>query len=80
MENLDYDAIFSAAGTAAMAGWLMLIFLPRRFALLFAISQFIIPFGLSLLYAGLILPNLFTVEGGGSGSADPALYAIFPPI
>ncbi len=68
MENLDYDAIFSAAGTAAMAGWFILIFLPRRFAVLFAIPQFIVPFGLSLLYAGLILPNLLTVEGGGFGS------------
>ena len=77
MGDLNYDEIFSAAGSAAMVGWLILIFLPRRFNLLFAIPQYIIPFGLALLYAGLILPNFFSVEGGGFGSMDEvrALFA-----
>ncbi len=68
MANIDYNAIFSVASTAAMVGWLILMFLPRRFSLIFAIPQFIIPFGLALIYAGLILPTLFTIEGGGFGS------------
>ncbi len=51
-----------------MIGWLILIVLPRRFDVLFAIPQYIIPFGLSLLYAGLILPTIYTIEGGGFGS------------
>jgi len=68
MNEIDFDALFSAAGSAAMIGWLILIFLPRRFFWLFAIPQFLIPFALGLVYAGLILPTIFTVEGGGFGS------------
>ena len=64
----DFETLFSMAGSAAMLGWLILIFLPRRFSLLFAIPHYVIPFGLSLLYATMILPTLFTVEGGGFGS------------
>ena len=51
-----------------MLGWFILIFLPRRFDLLFAIPQFLIPFGLGLTYAAFILPSLFTIDGGGFGS------------
>lgn len=72
MENIaltvDHDTVFSLSGRAAMIGWLVLIFLPRRYPLLFAIPQVLIPFGLGLVYAGLILPVLFTIEGGGFGS------------
>ncbi|MEO1250814.1 MAG: ABA4-like family protein [Pseudomonadota bacterium] len=68
MGEINYEALFSYAGMAAMIGWVILIFLPRRFDLLFAVPQYIIPFGLGLLYAGLILPNIFTVDGGGFGS------------
>ncbi|MEM8771599.1 MAG: ABA4-like family protein [Pseudomonadota bacterium] len=68
--GLGYETIFSFAGNAAMLGWALLIFLPRRFPLLFAIPQFVIPFGLGLAYAALILPTLFTIEGGGFGSLE----------
>lgn len=58
-----------------MIGSLILIFLPRRLPynlgpLLVAIPRFVIPFGLSLLYAGLAMTHFFTVEGGGYGSLD----------
>ncbi len=66
--GVSYETAFSMAGNAALIGWVILIFLPRRYDLLFAVPQFIIPFGLSLLYAGLILPTIFTVDGGGFGS------------
>ncbi len=71
MESLggvSFEDAFSFAGSAAMLGWFILLFLPRRFDLLFAIPQFVIPFGLALLYAALILPSVYTVEGGGFGS------------
>ena len=65
---VELETIFSFSGSVAMIGWLILIFLPRRFALLFAIPQIIIPLGLGLAYAALILPVIYTVEGGGYGS------------
>lgn len=64
------DQLFSYAGQAAMLGWLILIFLPRRCVLLTAVPRFVIPFGLSLLYAGLAMTHFFTVEGGGYNSLE----------
>lgn len=64
------DQLFGFAGQAAMIGWVILIFLPRRWTLLTAIPRFIIPLGLSLLYAGLAMTNFFGVEGGGYSSLD----------
>jgi len=51
-----------------MLGWLILIFLPRRWPQLLWFPRFIIPFGLSLLYSGLAMAHIATVEGGGFGS------------
>ncbi|MEP3422971.1 MAG: ABA4-like family protein [Erythrobacter sp.] len=67
---LTPDQWFGYAGQAAMLGWLILIFLPRRWSLLTAIPRFVIPLGLSLLYAGLAMTHFFSVEGGGYGSLD----------
>ena len=53
-----------------MLGWLILIILPRRWGLLVAIPRYVIPFGLSLLYAGLAMTRFFQIEGGGYGSLD----------
>ncbi|MDJ0643447.1 MAG: ABA4-like family protein [Erythrobacter sp.] len=62
------EQIFGWAGQAAMLGWLILIFLPRRWLLLTAVPRYVIPFGLSLLYSGLAMSHILTVEGGGFGS------------
>ncbi len=51
-----------------MLGWIILIFLPRRWPQLLWLPRFIIPFGLSLLYSGLAMSHILTVEGGGFGS------------
>lgn len=64
------DQLFAWAGQAAMLGWLILILLPRRWPWLLCAPRFIIPFGLSLLYAGLAMAHFFTVDGGGYGSLD----------
>ena len=53
-----------------MVGWLILLFLPRRWVWLNAVPRYIIPFGLSLLYAGLAMTRFFQIEGGGYGSLD----------
>lgn len=53
-----------------MLGWVILMFLPRRWKYLNWVPQFIIPFGLSILYAALFLPVFWTIEGGGFGSLD----------
>ena len=53
-----------------MLGWLILIFLPRRWGWLVAIPRYVIPFGLSLLYARLAMTRFFQIEGGGYGSLD----------
>ncbi len=60
---------FSIANLIAMTGWMILIFLPRRYDLLFAVPQYIIPLALGLLYAGLMFSNIYTI-GGGYGSID----------
>ena len=64
------DQWFGYAGQAAMLGWVILIFGPRRWPILTMIPRYIIPLALSLLYSGLAMAHLFTVEGGGFGSLD----------
>lgn len=64
------DQWFAIAGQAAMTGWMVLIFLPRRWPLLLALPRFVIPFAISLIYAGFAMSHIFTVEGGGFGSLD----------
>lgn len=66
LQTISLEQLFGYAGQAALIGWIILIFLPRRFDLLFAIPQYIIPFGLSLLYVGLILPQINTGDGNFS--------------
>lgn len=62
------EAMFGWASQAAMLGWLILILLPRRWPALLFVPRFLIPFGLSMLYAGLIFAHIYTVDGGGFGS------------
>lgn len=72
---LTPDELFAMAGQAATAGWFMLVFLPRRIKPLFWIPQYIIPFGLGLLYSGLMLAHFFTSDGGfGSLGEVRALF------
>ena len=61
------EVLFSHVGTAAMAGWALLILGPRRFAWVNAIPMWIIPAGLSAVY-GLIVLSRFSGMGGGFDS------------
>lgn len=63
------DLLFSHVGTAAMAGWALLILGPRRFVWLNAVPLWIIPAGLSAVYAALVFSR-FAGTGGGFDSLD----------
>jgi len=65
---LTPEQLFSWAGQIASCGWLILIFLPR-IKFLFFIPQYLIPLGIGLLYAGLMLTH-YANSNGGFGSLE----------
>ncbi len=67
-----------------MIGWVILIFAPRRLpynlgTALLSIPRFVIPFGISLLYAGFAMAYFFSVDGGGFGSLDEVATLLGKP-
>ncbi|GAA0785763.1 DUF4281 domain-containing protein [Roseibium denhamense] len=66
---MPLDQIFSLSGSLAMLGWIILVLAPRRWAWLNAVPRLVIPFALSLVYAGFILAY-FAESGGGYGSLE----------
>lgn len=66
--QINPDTVFGLGNQTALIGWIILIFLPRRFPLLLAVPKFLIPAVLGLVYAGLMLTQFFSVEGGGFSS------------
>ncbi len=64
---MDFNQMFSTASTAAMIGWVMLIFLPR-WPVLIAFLRYGLIGALSLAYAVLAFVYFFRVDGGGFGS------------
>ncbi|MDZ7628268.1 MAG: ABA4-like family protein [Parvularculaceae bacterium] len=70
------DVLFKYANLLAMAGWIILIFLPRRWPALLWVPQFWIPGVLALGYSGLMLSGFGTTDGGfGSISEVRALFS-----
>jgi hypothetical protein len=61
------EQIFNMAGMPVIVAWAVLIFGPRRFAILNAIPQLVIPVGLSVVYGALVL-RYFAEPGGGYGT------------
>lgn len=62
------EDMFGLASAAVLPGWLILIFAPRaRWVWLDRVPALILPLGLSVLYAGLILAH-FSASGGGFGT------------
>ncbi len=61
------EFFFSQASSAAMIGWVLLILGPRRFGWFNAVPLWIIPAGLSAVYAALVLSR-FAGTGGGFDS------------
>ncbi len=69
------EVIFKYANMLALGGWVILIFLPRRWPALFWVPQFWIPGVLAIGYSGLILANFGTTDGGfGSIGAVRLLF------
>ncbi|RDX38275.1 DUF4281 domain-containing protein [Kangiella sp. HD9-110m-PIT-SAG07] len=64
------ESLFGFSSQLAMLGWLILIIFPRKIAALSIIPQYIIPFGLSLLYSTLALIHLLSAEGGFDSLAN----------
>jgi len=58
------EVLFSHVGTAAMVGWALLILGPRRFRWFNAIALWIIPAGLSVVYAMIVLSRFSGIGGG----------------
>ena len=61
---MTFEQLFSSASTLAMSGWLILIFLPRRWDWLMRIPALYIPLVLSIVYSLLIARYFFSAEGG----------------
>ncbi|MGS4945694.1 ABA4-like family protein [Meridianimarinicoccus sp. RP-17] len=72
------EMLFSQAGMAAMAGWLILILGPRRFGWLNALPLWVIPSGLSAVYAALILSRFSGTGGGFDSLASVAVLMADP--
>ncbi len=66
------ELLFSHVGTAAMAGWALLILGPRRLVWLNALPLWIIPAGLSAVYAALIFSRFSGMGGGFDSLANVA--------
>ena len=67
------EVVFSHASTAAMVGWALLIIGPRRFAWFNVVPLWIIPAGLSTVYAVIVLSRFAGVDGGFDSLASVAL-------
>lgn len=66
IETLTSPAfLFETGNMLALVGWFILIFLPRRWRIIW-IPHFIIPAVLSLAYAPLVMANIYTLDGGFS--------------
>ena len=58
------DTLFQIANPLAMAGWLVLVLAPRRWALLGHLPRTAIPLVLAAVYSAVMLAGFFTAEGG----------------
>lgn len=70
--TVNPEDYFSLAGTAAMAGWVILILGPRRFALLNAVPLWIVPGLISAIYAVLVLRWFSSADGSFDSLASVA--------
>lgn len=66
---MSVEELFSLANQTALIGWIILIFLPRRWPPLFWVAQFVIPGILAGAYATLALVYFASGEGGFSSLA-----------
>ncbi len=75
---MSFEQLFSSASTLAMVGWVILIFLPRRWTWVNVIPALLIPLILSVLYSYLIARYFFSAEGGFDTLANVQLLFTAP--
>jgi len=75
---MSFEQLFSSASTLAMLGWIILIFLPRRWSGLNLLPALLIPLILSLLYSFLIARYFFSAEGGFDSLANVQQLFTYP--
>ena len=61
---MSFEQLFSSASILAMLGWVILVFLPRRWTWLNRVPALFIPVILSVVYSYLIARYFFSAEGG----------------
>jgi hypothetical protein len=69
---VNLETFFSIANATAMVGWLLLALLPRWRWSARLIGPVLIPILLALAYGALLVPNLFSAEGGFGSLAGVA--------
>ncbi len=67
---MSFEQLFSSASTLAMLGWVILVFLPRRWISLNRVPALFIPIILSVVYSYLIARYFFSAEGGFDSLAN----------
>jgi hypothetical protein len=75
---MSFEQLFSSASTLAMLGWVILVFLPRRWSWLNLIPSLFIPIILSVLYSVLIARYFFSAQGGFDSLANVQQLFTFP--
>nr|CAA6813093.1 MAG: Putative integral membrane protein [uncultured Thiotrichaceae bacterium] len=75
---MSFEQLFSSASTLAMFGWVILVFLPRRWKWLNRIPALFIPVILSVLYSFLIARYFFAAEGGFDTLANVQQLFTYP--
>ncbi|MFK7994834.1 MAG: ABA4-like family protein [Granulosicoccus sp.] len=75
---MSFEQLFSSASTLAMLGWLVLIFLPRKWKWVNAIPSSLIPLVLSILYSYLVARYFFSAEGGFDSLANVQQLFTYP--
>lgn len=70
---MNWPLVFSLANLWAIAGWVLLAFLPRRPLVLTAVLYLVV-FGLCALYAALLVGLISGAIGGGAGGGGQASF------
>ncbi len=70
LAGYNANELFSFCSQLALAGWVILILLPRSLTPINIIPKYIIPFIISAIYTTLILKNFMSSEGGFADLAD----------
>ncbi|MFT5675508.1 MAG: hypothetical protein ACI808_001439 [Paraglaciecola sp.] len=77
---MSFEQLFASAGSLAMLGWLILVFLPRGWKWLNLIASMLIPLILSVLYSFLIARYFFSAGGGFDSLANVQRLFTYPAV